>query len=58
MSKIINLRTARKQATRAEKRAKNTENAARHARSKAARALEKAEAHRARAHLDSHKRET
>ncbi|TVS01358.1 MAG: DUF4169 family protein [Rhodobacteraceae bacterium] len=58
MSKIINLRTARKQAARAERRAKGSENAARHARSKAARALEKAEAHKDRAHLDSHKRET
>ena len=57
MSQIINLRTVRKQAARAGKRVEATQNAVRHARSKAARALEKAEADKARALLDAHKRE-
>ncbi len=56
MTDIINLRTARKQAARDKQRGQANENAARHARSKASRALEKAEAAKARAHLDAHKR--
>lgn len=57
MTRIINLRTARKQAARDVKRGKSAENAARHARSKVSRAVEEAEAAKARAHLDGHKRE-
>jgi hypothetical protein len=57
MAKIINLRTARKQATRDNQREKAHENAARHGRSASERALEKARADKARADLDAHKRE-
>lgn len=54
MSKIINLRTHRKQSARAEKRREADAQAARHGRSKTARASEAAQAVKARAHLDGH----
>lgn len=57
MGDLINLRQARKARTRAEKRAAGDENAARSGRTKAERALERAEADKARAALDAHRRE-
>lgn len=54
MSKIINLRTHRKQSARADKRREADAQAARHGRSKATRASEAAQADKARAHLDGH----
>ncbi len=56
MSKVINLRTARKQAARDARRTASAENAARHGRSKPARALEEARAAKAARALDGHKR--
>lgn len=58
MSQIINLRTARKQAKRDEKRKTATAQAAKHGRSAGEKRLEKTQAEQARAHLDGHKRET
>ncbi len=57
MADIINLRQARKARDRADKRAAGDENAARSGRSKALKALEKAQADKARALLDAHKRD-
>jgi len=57
MTQIINLRTARKQATRAQGRQLADANAAKHGRSKAERNLQDARAIKARAELDAHKRE-
>lgn len=57
MSKIVNLRQARKQRDRLAKEAEGTANAALHGRTKAAREAEdKAEA-KSRKHLDDHKRD-
>lgn len=56
MAKIINLRTARKQAARAQKRRDGDAMAAHSGRSKAQRQKEAAEAAKARAHLDAHER--
>ncbi len=58
MSKIINLRMARKHAARAAKRVRAEESAASHGLTKAERAAQKAATEKARAHLDAHKRET
>ena len=58
MSKVINLRTIRKQAARDAKRRAGDENAARHGRTKAESVVQKAAAEKARAHLDAHKRES
>ncbi len=57
MSKIINLRTIRKQSARDAKRRAGDENAARHGRSRALKQAEQAQSDKARAHLDDHKRE-
>lgn len=57
MGDLINLRQARKARTRAEKRAAGDENAARSGRTKAQKALERAEAQKARAKLDAHQRD-
>ncbi|MBN2760229.1 MAG: DUF4169 family protein [Rhodobacteraceae bacterium] len=57
MSKVVNLRTIRKQSARDAKRRAGDENAARHGRSRAERVAEQAAADKARAHLDSHQRE-
>ncbi|PWJ20507.1 DUF4169 family protein [Jannaschia seohaensis] len=57
MSKVVNLRQARKQRARAEKAAQADANAARHGRSKAARELEKTTAEKARRDLDGHRLE-
>ncbi|WP_071799446.1 DUF4169 family protein [Natronohydrobacter thiooxidans] len=57
MSKIINLRTHRKQSARAAKRREGDAQAARHGRSPAEKRLEQARADLARLHLDGHKRE-
>lgn len=54
---IINLRQARKERARAEKRAKGDENAAKFGLTKDQRVRDKAEATRARDHLDAHKRD-
>lgn len=57
MSQIINLRTARKQALRDQKRKTAAVQAAKHGRSAVEKRLEQARADQARAHLDGHKRE-
>lgn len=57
MAEIINLRQARKDRTRAEKRAAADENAARHGRSRALKLLEKARNERQRDLLDAHRRD-
>ncbi len=57
MAKLVNLRQARKDRARSEKRAKGDENAAKFGRTKAERDLEAARADKARAHLDAHKRD-
>ena len=57
MSQIINLRTARKQVARDQKRKTATVQAAKHGRSTAEKRLEQARAEQAQAHLDRHKRE-
>lgn len=54
MSKIINLRTHRKQSARAEKRREADAQAARYGRSKAERMAQATNAEKARAHLDGH----
>ena len=56
-AKVINLRQARKAATRSGNRQKADENAARFGRSKAQRDREKADATRAASHLDAHERD-
>ncbi|CUX81947.1 MAG: protein of unknown function containing DUF4169 domain [Roseibaca calidilacus] len=55
MSKIVNLRTIRKQAARDAKRRAGDANAARHGRSRAERQADQTQADKARAHLDAHK---
>ncbi|GGH48138.1 DUF4169 family protein [Frigidibacter albus] len=55
MTEIINLRQARKQRARAEERSEATARAAKFGRSKAEKALEDAQAGKARAALDGHK---
>jgi hypothetical protein len=57
MAKIINLRQARKDRTRADKRAAADENAARFGRTRALKSLEKARNTRAEELLDGHRRE-
>lgn len=56
MSKIVNLRTIRKQSARDAKRRAADANAARHGRSLAEQQAEQRQADKARAHLDGHKR--
>ena len=56
MSKIVNLRLARKQRNRSAQRAKSAENAAQHGRSAAERRRDEAEAARSKSKLDGHKR--
>lgn len=57
MGDLVNLRQARKARTRAEGRAAGDANAARSGRTKAQKTLEKAEAAKARAALDAHRRD-
>jgi len=57
MSKVVNLRTVRKQAARDAKRRAGDTNAVRHGRTLAERQAEQAQADKARAHLDAHKRD-
>ncbi len=57
MTKIVNLRKARKQAARAEKRRAGAVAAARHGRSKAERAGDEAQEARRIARLDAHRRD-
>lgn len=54
-AKIINLRTARKQALRWKSAKDASRNAARHGRSKAEKEIEEAAERKARDHLDQHK---
>ena len=56
MAEIVNLRQAKKTRARAEKRAAGDENAARFGRTKADVALQRAQADKATATLDAHKR--
>lgn len=56
MSKLVNLRLARKQAARDAKRRTGDANAAHHGRSRSERQAQQAQADKARAHLDGHKR--
>lgn len=58
MAEIINLRTAKKQATRKAARSAANANAAKHGRTKAEREFEKARAEKAAKAIDAHKRET
>lgn len=57
MAEIVNLRAASKAAERQKARAKGDENAAKFGRTKAEKALEKAQAEKARRDLDGAKRE-
>lgn len=57
MSGVVNLRAARKRATRAAERQAASENAARHGTTKAERRRLAAEAEKAERDLDGHKRE-
>lgn len=57
MSKIVNLRQARKQRDRAAKLADGDANAARHGRTKAEKQAEDTAAAKAEQHLDGHKRD-
>jgi hypothetical protein len=57
MAEVVNLRTIRKQRTRAAERTVAAEHAARHGQGKAERQRREAEAARAEAHLDGHLRE-
>jgi hypothetical protein len=57
MAELVNLRTIRKQRTRASERTVAAEHAARHGQGKAERQRREAEAARAGAHLDGHLRE-
>lgn len=57
MSKIVNLRQARKARDRAAKEADATANAARHGRTKAERLAEDNAAAKAEKHLDGHRRD-
>ena len=56
MSKVINLRTLRKQAARDATRRAGDENSARHGRTLVQKRSEQAQADKTRAHLDGHKR--
>jgi len=56
-AKPVNLNRARKEKERAQKRARADENAVRFGRTGAEKARDRAEAERAAAHLDGHKRE-
>jgi hypothetical protein len=56
--KIVNLRTARKQAARAEARREAAANAARHGEDKAARRLTEVRAEKAKRDLDGHRRDS
>jgi hypothetical protein len=58
MTKVINLRTRRKQAARAAQRAQADANALRHGETKALRNLREARADKARSDLDGHQRDT
>ncbi len=58
MAKIINLRQARKDRTRTQKRVVADENAARFGRTRALKSLEKARNERAEDLLDGHRRES
>lgn len=53
-ARIVNLRTVRKQHARAERRARGDENSVKFGRTRAQRDLERAEAEKARRHLDGH----
>ncbi|MEZ5779475.1 MAG: DUF4169 family protein [Paracoccaceae bacterium] len=57
MAEIVNLRSARKSRKRDAKRSTGAANAARFGRDKAEKALDKARARMAEAHLDAHRRE-
>lgn len=57
MTRVINLRTVRKQAARDEARSEAAGRAARHGEGKAARTRREAEAEKAATHLDGHRRE-
>jgi hypothetical protein len=57
MAQIINLRAAKKAASRDKARAQGDENAAKFGRSRAEKAAEQARAKKAKAHLDAHQRE-
>ena len=57
MADLVNLRQAKKARERAGKRAAGDENAARFGRTKMEKDQDRAEAIKARAHLDAHKRE-
>lgn len=57
MTSVINLRQARKDRDRAEKRAKADANAAKYGRTKAQKAVEKADQDRESKHLDGVKRD-
>lgn len=57
MAEVINLRQARKQLSRAKKRAEASENAAKSGRTKAQKTLETARAKKASADLDAHRRD-
>jgi hypothetical protein len=58
MAEVVNLRTIRKQRTRAAERTDAAEHAAQHGQGKAERQRREAEAARAGAHLDGHLRES
>jgi phage protein D len=57
MSKVTNLNQVRKQKVRADKRAEADANAAKFGRTKAQKALEQAEADKARRELDRHRKD-
>lgn len=57
MSKVTNLNQVRKQKVRADKRAEADANAAKFGRTKAQKALEQAEADKARQELDRHRKD-
>lgn len=57
MSKVTNLNHARKQKARADKRAEADANAAKFGRTKAQKALEQAQADKARRELDRHRKD-
>ncbi len=56
-ARIVNLRSARKQKARAERRARGDENAVKFGRTRAQRDLERAQSDKARRHLDLHLRD-
>ncbi len=58
MGDILNLRAAKKAASRAKARAQGGENAAKFGRSKAQKLAQKTQADKARAAIDAHRRET